>query len=177
MRLKNNLEGLGQTQVRIGIAWLAIRASMSMSVLATYKYGLGDASIAGRLGIATLPKDFLAVGASAVIYEKRRDMILSTILQVPNSGFRFRASGGYLWGEQTFDFLSGEADIDLDQYSWLLSTSWVPSEEQRGNWLHSVGMSVWGARANQTSILTQSTSLLNCRRLLRLARSAHVERR
>ncbi|MDP8306307.1 MAG: hypothetical protein RAO75_07385 [Candidatus Chlorobium antarcticum] len=118
-----------------------------------YKYGLGDASIAGRLGIATLPKDFLAVGASAVIYEKRRDMILSTILQVPNSGFRFRASGGYLWGEQTFDFLSGEADIDLDQYSWLLSTSWVPSEEQRGNWLHSVGMSVWGARANQTSIL------------------------
>jgi len=93
MRLKNNLEGLGQTQVRIGIAWLAIRASMSMSVFGYYKYGLGDASIAGRLGIATLPKDFLAVGASAVIYEKRRDMILSTIfgrfrIRVPVQGLR-----------------------------------------------------------------------------------------
>jgi len=143
-----------------------------------YKYGLGDASIAGRLGIATLPKDFLAVGASAVIYEKRRDMILSTILQVPNSGFRFRASGGYLWGEQTFDFLSGEADIDLDQYSWLLSTSWVPSEEQRGNWLHSVGDERVG-RPSQSDIDSRPSLLhyLNCRRLLRLARSAHVERR
>ncbi len=67
----------------------------------------------------------IAVGTSAVVYDIKRDVIANTIWQVPNSGLRFKLSGGYMWGDQAFEFASGNHQIGLEQYSYGLNTTWI----------------------------------------------------
>jgi hypothetical protein len=110
----------------------------------------GDGGIMGSGGFATMIGSQIAVGTSAVIYDLKRDLIATTLWQVPRSGLRFKLSGGYLWGEQEFDFLSGNRNMSLEQYSYALSTTWIIPKEDASSCLHAIGASVWGAEANQT---------------------------
>jgi len=111
----------------------------------------GDGGVMGSGGIATMIGSQIAVGTSAVIYDLKRDIIANTLWQVPRSGLRFKLSGGYMWGEQEFDFLSGNRAVGLEQYSYGLNTTWIIPKENECSSLHSVGASVWGAQANQTT--------------------------
>ncbi|MWV55277.1 hypothetical protein [Chlorobium phaeovibrioides] len=111
----------------------------------------GDGGIMGSGGLATMIGCQIAVGTSAVVYDIKRDVIANTIWQVPNSGLRFKLSGGYMWGDQAFEFASGNHQIGLEQYSYGLNTTWIIPKDGEESSLHSIGASVWGARANQVT--------------------------
>ncbi|MEI8032515.1 MAG: Ig domain-containing protein [Chlorobiaceae bacterium] len=104
-----------------------------------------------ELKAATMIGSQIAAGTDFSIYQSHKDLVVNTLLQVPDSGFRFRLSGGYLWGAQNFDFPSGTANIDLEQFSYLFSTQYILPKSRSISFLQSIGLSAWGARANQLS--------------------------
>jgi hypothetical protein len=115
-----------------------------------YRPERGDGGVTGTGALATMLGSQIAVGTTAGIYELKRDLVLNTVWQVPNSGLRIKLSGGYLWGEQEFGFLSGSRNMSLEQYSYALSTTWIVPKDDANSCLHSIGASAWGAEANQT---------------------------
>jgi len=111
-----------------------------------------NAGVAGKAELAILPFSNVAVGSSLTLTGSiRNDLLLNTVWQLPDSGFRIKATGGYLWGNQDFTFPSGQATIDLKQFSYVVSTQYIFSKTEAATTLHSVGFSVWGARATQLS--------------------------
>ena len=105
----------------------------------------------GQLELGTMASNQIAIGTNMGLYENRRDLVFNGIWQVPDSGFRFKASGGYMWGDQNFDFPSGTANIDLEQFSYAFSTNYIIPRSDQCSCLHSVGLTVWGAHAHQMS--------------------------
>ncbi len=117
----------------------------------SFKPQIGSSMAGGQLELATMLGKPFAIGSTIALFNDRRDLVVNTIWQLPDSGFRFKASGGYLWGNQNFDFPSGEANIDLEQFSYSLATQYILNESEETGTLQSVGLSAWGAEANQTS--------------------------
>ncbi|MEI8032915.1 MAG: hypothetical protein WCH05_06195 [Chlorobiaceae bacterium] len=106
----------------------------------------------GKVEIAKLPFSNLAVGSALTLTDKtKRDLTLSSVWQLPDSGLRFKATGGYLWGNQNFDFVSGSANTNLEQFGYVFSAQYIVPKTDEATSLHSIGFSVWGARANQLS--------------------------
>ncbi len=105
----------------------------------------------GQLELGTMVSAQLAIGTNMGLYENRRDLVFNAIWQIPDSGFRFKASGGYMWGDQNFDFPSGPANIDLEQFSYGFSTNYIIPKGEQLSCLYSVGLSLWGAKAHQMS--------------------------
>jgi hypothetical protein len=130
------------------------RVNLNFS-LGYYNPERGNGGIIGKGGIATVLCSNLAAGVSAVVYDIKKDLVFNTVWQVPNSGFRVKATSGYLWGNQLFPFTSGDATIAVEQYSWALSTSWImpdcPRDSHDGNLLHALGITLWGAQAKQST--------------------------
>jgi len=119
--------------------------------LGCFRPEIGQSMAGGQLELATMLGNRFAIGSSIALYKNRKDLVINGIWQLPDSGFRFKASGGYLWGNQNFDFPSGEANIDLEQYSYSLATKYILNDTGETGTLQSVGLSVWGAQANQKS--------------------------
>jgi hypothetical protein len=90
-----------------------------------------------------------AIGTKNIFYGQKQEHILNFVWQIPDSGFRLRASGGYLWGGENYDFPSGRSRAYLHQYSALLSARYVFPEDRSPIGLQSVGLSAWGSRAKQ----------------------------
>ena len=111
----------------------------------------GGGELIGTTEASSMIGNHLAVGTRALIYRSRRDVLFNTVWQIPDSGLRLKASGDYMWGNQEFNFPSGLAELDLEQYGWALSAKWIIPESEECSSLHSLGVSLWGARANQTS--------------------------
>lgn len=116
-----------------------------------FKPATGRSMFGGQFELATMLGNRIATGTTLGFYSNRKDLVLNAIWQIPNSGFRIKASGGYLWGNQNFSFPSGDANIDLEQFSGSLSTQYIISDSGETSMLQSVGFSVWGAQANQKS--------------------------
>ncbi|MEI6651601.1 MAG: hypothetical protein WCL42_03370 [Chlorobiaceae bacterium] len=111
-----------------------------------------NAGVAGKAELAVLPFNNVAVGSALTLTDSvRNDLLLNTVWQLPDSRFSIKATGGYLWGNQNFTFPSGQATIDLEQFSYVVSTQYIIPKTEAATTLHSVGFSVWGARATQLS--------------------------
>ena len=110
-----------------------------------------DASVGGQAKLATMIGRQFALGSDFTMYANYRDLVVNTVWQIPDSGIRFKLSGGYLWGNQNFNFPSGAATIDLEQYSYLFSTQYVIPRSEELRCLQSIGLSLWGAQAHQLS--------------------------
>ena len=111
-----------------------------------------NASTAGKAELAVLPFNNIAVGSTLTLTDSiRKDLFLNTVWQFPDSGFRIKATGGGLWGNQNFTFPSGRATIDIEQFSYVVSTQYIIPKIETAATLHSVGLSVWGSRATQLS--------------------------
>ncbi len=119
--------------------------------LGYFKPEIGSSVGGGKLELATMLGCKVAIGSTIVLFQDRRDLVVNSIWQLPDSGFRFKASGGYLWGTENFNFPSGEANIDLGQFSYSLATQYILNDSGESGTLQSVGFSVWGAQANQKS--------------------------
>ncbi len=111
----------------------------------------GSSQFGPHFDAATMLFKNVAVGSAVTLYDNRKDFVASTIWQIPGSGLRFKATGGYLSGNQNFDFPSGTANIDMRQYSYLISTQYIVPKAESGTILHSVGFSLWGAQMHQQS--------------------------
>ncbi len=116
-----------------------------------FRPDIGNAMPGGQFELATMLGGHLALGSTFNLYENRKDLVVNSVWQVLDSGVRFKASGGYLWGNQNFDFPSGLANIDLEQYSYSLATQYVLNDSGDAGTLQSIGLSAWGAQANQKS--------------------------
>ena len=112
---------------------------------------IGNAMPGGQFELATMLGCNLALGSTFNLYENRKDLVINSVWQIPDSGIRFKASGGYLWGNQNFDFPSGLANIDLEQYSYSLAAQYILNESGEAGIVQSIGLSAWGAQANQKS--------------------------
>lgn len=126
------------------------RAAVTLG-LGYLKEDNADATMGGNAELAVLPYDNFALGTGFTRYVDRNDLIVSGVWQLPDSGLRFKATGGYLWGNRTFDFVSGPANVNLEQFGYVFSTQYVIPKSEEINCLHSIGFSLWGARAHQTT--------------------------
>jgi len=146
---------------------LAYRGEQSMFSLnlgmGYYQPERGKGSVSGRFGGAVAFGCNLAVGSAFEYTEPKKDLVLNAVWQIPSSGFRIKASSGYLWGREMYSFFTGDETVDVGQYSWMLAGSWIPPEttaedgnrnaEQSGTGLHSIGVKVWRAFAEQRTTL------------------------
>jgi hypothetical protein len=113
-----------------------------------------ESAMGGYYSGAFMLTDGLAFGGSLDYGESNKDLVLSTVWQTPFPGLRLKASGGYLWGAQNFDFHTEDAVVDLGQKSWMVGGSWVPPDacgSVDGIGFHSIGMKYWRADAEQRS--------------------------
>ncbi|NTV02787.1 MAG: hypothetical protein HGB04_08410 [Chlorobiaceae bacterium] len=112
----------------------------------------------GKADLAVLPFEALALGTNFSHYVNRNDVAVNAVWQIPNSGLRVKATGGYLWGNQNFDFASGSANVDLQQLGYVFSTQYIVPKADELSCLHSIGFSLWGARATQRSYAGGTTT-------------------
>jgi hypothetical protein len=112
----------------------------------------GSGSVMGHAGFAAMIHDNLAVGVNGLMYDQRSDLVLSAVWQVPDSGVRLKASGGYMWGRQRYSFPSGDATVGLSQYSWAMSGSWFMNDSEEFRHFQAIGLSAWGAQARQNPL-------------------------
>ncbi len=125
-------------------------ASLGLGV-GYFKPEIGSSMAGGQLQLATMLGKQFAIGSTLALFSDRRDLVVNTVWQLPDSGFRFKASGGYLRGNQNFNFPSGEANIDLGQFSCSLATQYILNGSGESGTLQSIGLSAWGAQACQIS--------------------------
>lgn len=116
-----------------------------------FKPEIGSAMAGGQFELATMLGCYIAIGSTFNLYENRKDLIVNSVWQIPDSGVRLKATGGYLWGNQNFDFPSGLANIDLEQYSYSLAAQYILNDSGEAGTLQTIGLSAWGAQANQKS--------------------------
>ncbi len=120
-----------------------------------YNSGSGKSGISGRGGFATLLGNNLSAGSAVTFDGNKSDLVINAVFQLPDSGLRIKVTGGCLWGNKQFTFTSGSSDIDIVQYDYSVSSSWIPPDAGLNSTsfsnLQSIGFTLWGASANQTS--------------------------
>lgn len=88
------------------------------------------------------------LGGNLLFSPQRSEAVLNGVYQLA-MGLRAKASLGYMWGKQTFDFPSGKAEAKLAQFSYAFDLKYHDK-----NWfesLQSIGVGIWGSRARQHS--------------------------
>lgn len=103
-----------------------------------------------QVDMATMLGSHFSIGSNLSFYRQKKDVGLNGVWRVGETGVRLKAASSYSWGQQEFDFLSGKQTLDLSQAAYYLSGHYAVPKET-ATWLHSVGMSAWGARAYQSS--------------------------
>ena len=99
-------------------------------------------------GAALLSKT-LALGSN-LTFNNINEAVLNAVWMPKDTNIKTKLSAAYMWGKQNFDFYSGNAPASLTQASYYFSTQYVVPKKQ-SDYLHSVGVSIWGSRANQTN--------------------------
>ena len=98
---------------------------------------------------AALLSDTLALGTN-LTFNNINEAVLNAVWLPKDLPIKTKLSAAYMWGQQNFDFYSGNAPASLTQASYYFSSQYVVPKEQ-SDYVHSVGASTWGSRANQTN--------------------------
>lgn len=118
--------------------------------LGYYQANQASTNFGVQLDMATMLGSQFAIGSNLSFYPQKKDVGLNGVWRIGETGMHIKAASSYTWGQQEFDFLSGKQTLDLSQAAYYLSGHYaVPKEAV--TWLHSVGISAWGARAYQSS--------------------------
>lgn len=99
---------------------------------------------------ATMLGSNFAIGSNLSFYPQKKDVGLNGVWRIGETGVHLKAASSYSWGEQEFDFSSGKQTLGLSQAAYYLSGHYAVPQKTAA-WLHSVGISAWGARAYQSS--------------------------
>ena len=104
-----------------------------------------------------------AIGANLLLNNNMKEVVLSGVWIPEGTNLKTRLSTSYMWGQQKFDFYSGNAEANLSQASYYFSTQYIVPKEQ-SSYLHTLGVSTWGSKAKQTNnpvpvnVLTETAS-------------------
>lgn len=122
-------------------------------------YGLGV-----KANGAYLLDKSVAVGANLLLNKNMKEAVFNGVWMPEDTNLKAKFSASYMVGQQDFNFYSGNSSANLSQVSYYFSTQYVVPKE-KSDYLHSVGVSTWGSKANQTnnpdpiySVATTSTA-------------------
>jgi hypothetical protein len=107
----------------------------------SYGYGI-------KASGAALLKSNIGLGANLALNQYQSEFVLNGVWLPEDTNLKVKLSAGYMWGTPTFNFYSGSSSANVTQTSYYLSTQYIVPKEQ-SDYLHTVGVSAWGARANQ----------------------------
>ena len=107
-------------------------------------YGFGLKADAAAL----LGKTY-AIGTN-LTFNKINEAVVNAVWMPEDTNIKAKLSAAYMWGQQNFDFYSGNSSASLTQASYYFSTQYVVPKE-RSDYLHSVGVSTWSSKAKQTN--------------------------
>ncbi len=107
-------------------------------------YGLGLKAD----GAALLTKTF-AIGTN-LTFNNINEAVVNGVWLPEDTNIKAKLSAAYMWGQQNFDFYSGNSSASLTQASYYFSTQYVVPKE-RGDYLHSIGVSTWSSKAKQVN--------------------------
>jgi hypothetical protein len=136
---------LGANRIELQHQSENIYSNLSVGGVAQGDKGLRPAT---TLNMAYALTEQGVVGANLHFSPQRTEVVLNSAYQSA-IGLRTKASLGYMWGRQAFDFPSGKEDVKLAQLSYALDLKYHDK-----NWfenLQSVGLAIWGSRARQHS--------------------------
>lgn len=100
-------------------------------------------------GAALLSKT-VALGINLSGFTNTKEAVLSGVWMPEDTNLKMKLSTAYMWGQQNFDFYSGNSSANLNQASYYFSGQYVVPKE-KSDYLHLVGISNWGTKANQTN--------------------------
>lgn len=118
--------------------------------LGYYKTNSNSTNFGVHADAATMLGSNFAIGSNLRFYPQKKDVGLNGVWRIGETGVHLKAASSYSWGEQEFDFSSGKQTLGLSQAAYYLSGHYAVPKETVA-WLHSVGISAWGARAYQSS--------------------------
>lgn len=99
-------------------------------------------------GAALLGKTY-AIGGN-LTFNKVNEAVVNAVWMPEDTNIKTKLSAAYMWGQQNFDFYSGNSSASLSQASYYFSTQYVVPKE-RSDYLHSIGLSTWSSKAKQTN--------------------------
>ena len=122
-----------------------IYSNLSVGGIAQGQGGFRPATV---LNMAYALTEQGVLGGNLLFSPQRSEAVLNSVYQWA-MGLRAKASLGYMWGKQDFDFPSGKSEVKLAQLSYLLDLKYHDK-----NWfdnLQSIGVGMWGSHARQHS--------------------------
>lgn len=99
-------------------------------------------------GAALLGKTY-AIGTN-LTFNNINEAVVNAVWMPEDTNIKTKLSAAYMWGQQNFDFYSGNSSASLTQASYYFSTQYVVPKE-RSDYLHSIGLSTWSSKAKQTN--------------------------
>jgi len=99
-------------------------------------------------GAALLGKTY-AIGGN-LTFNNINEAVVNAVWMPEDTNIKTKLSAAYMWGQQNFDFYSGNSSASLTQASYYFSTQYVVPKE-RSDYLHSIGLSTWSSKAKQTN--------------------------
>jgi hypothetical protein len=107
-------------------------------------YGIGlKADGAALLG------ETYAIGTN-LTFNNINEAVVNAVWMPKDTNIKTKLSAAYMWGQQNFDFYSGNSSASLTQASYYFSTQYVVPKE-RSDYLHTIGLSTWSSKAKQTN--------------------------
>ena len=113
-----------------------------VSPKSNYGFGL-KADAAALLG------ETYAIGTN-LTFNNINEAVVNAVWMPKDTNIKTKLSAAYMWGQQNFDFYSGNSSASLTQASYYFSTQYVVPKE-RSDYLHSIGLSTWSSKAKQTN--------------------------
>ena len=105
-------------------------------------------------GAALLSKT-VALGINISGFTNTKEAVLSGVWMPDDTNLKMKLSTAYMWGQQNFDFYSGNSSANLNQASYYFSGQYVVPKE-KSDYLHLVGISNWGQKPIKPILQTWS---------------------
>lgn len=112
--------------------------------------GLNKPSVTSS-GAIQLKKE-IAIGFNYKYYNKKNDLTISAINNIPNTNFYAKISGGIMDGKEIYNFFSGPSEVHMQQYSALASLNYRNPNKLSN--FKGVGINIWKVLAKQKKFLS-----------------------
>lgn len=101
-----------------------------------------------KASLATILGSSFGIGTNLTINQNNKEAVINGVWIPEDTQIKIKGSTAYMWGSQNFNFYTGNANANLRQISYYLSSQYLVPKKQ-SDILHSLGISAWGANATQ----------------------------
>lgn len=103
-----------------------------------------------KASLATILGSSVGIGTNLTFNQNNKEAVINGVWIPEDTQIKIKGSTAYMWGNQNFNFYTGNADANLRQISYYLSSQYIVPIKQ-SDVLHSLGFSAWGANATQVN--------------------------